>query len=273
MAHHSNPSKAKAALSSPEQVLEALTGLLCFRSNAQSPSSNCQWSDIPWESSDDTEEEEGEACDFSSFPSLSLQKKTEDGVAAQDITGDDQPLFHDKEGVEAHVASLLARPVLVSHGPGEMRLATDDESEDDESFEFMEANITKIPSLLQQNLILSFSTLMQSRLRAYGTFLARHGLSLAKSKSMRELEEGVAGVTQKLETMLEIGNLVSLGDVVTSFVAHSEKVCTSLEGDDDLKVSLPLCMRTSIRVFLPKGEQEVESLSLDIEASGTITGK
>lgn len=261
----------KAPLSSPGEVLDALAGLLTCRSSKspqQSPK-NYEWADIPWENSSSSRSQSGEpeegACDFSSFPSLSLQKKM---GAASNISGD-QILFHGKEGVEARVAALLARPVLVSNGQN-VKCSAIEES-DDESSEFMEAFIADVPALMQQNLVLSFSTLVQSRLRAYATFLARHGLSVAKSKSVEELEERVLSVNQKLETMLEIGNLVFLSDVQTSFATQTGKADTSLDGDD-LKVSLPLSMRASIQVVIPNLEGKAGSLSLDIEAAGTITG-
>ena len=263
----------KASFSSPGEVLDALAGLLaCSNSESlQQSSKNYEWADIPWENSSSSRSQNSEtveegACDFSSFPSLSLQKKM---GAASDTSGD-QVLFHGKEGVEAHVAALLARPVLVSNGQDATCSST--EETDDESTEFTEAIITDVPALMQQNLVLSFSTLVQSRLRAYATFLARHGLSAAKSKSVEELEEGASNVNQKLETMLEIGNLVSLSDVQTSFATQTEHATTSLDGED-IKVSLPLCMRASIQVVIPKLEGKAESLSLDIKAAGTITGK
>ena len=266
----------KDPLASAEAVLAALTDLLsCSSSSSGSsqPSTGIyEWSDIPWEHSSDgcsksqCSETEGSGCDFSSFPSLSLQKNV---CAASDIS-EDQILLQGKEDVEAHVAALLARPVLVRSGHDGN--ASPVEDSDDEGSEFMEANIADVTSLMQQNLVLSLSTLVQSRLRAYTSFLARHGLSMAKSKSVQELEEGAAVVNQKLETMLEIGSLISPNSVRTIFTTQTEKASTDCDAED-VKTSLPLSLSASIQVVIPRLQGKAEVLSADIKVAGTITGK
>jgi hypothetical protein len=263
----------KAGDMQPAEVIDVLVSLLSSSScssEAGFPSQEEKWSMLPWEAtrpmtnaSDVPQDEDmSNGFDFSSFPSLSLKKN------AGSVKSDDVMRSNNKEGVESHVASLLARPILVSNDP-EKRLEEDD---DDDADEFVEESIAKVPQFMQKNLVYSFSTLVQSRLRAYATFLARHGLSLAATTKPSEgLEDGVVGVEQKLETLLEIGNLVALGDVNMTFTGRQDQVSTKSE-DDDLTVSMPLLLKVSISVLIPTLEGGPECHTVDIDCSGCVTG-
>lgn len=270
-------SDADVPLSAPTDILETLTELLGTTA-ATKPKTEEQWAKLPWEnnptlqsepqaSGESTAEESEEmsnGCDFSSFPSLSLQKKSSGGIE------DAHDLFPHKDGIEAHVASLLSRPILVSNDQ-EKRCETEDEDEDGVS-EFVEDSIATVPRLMQQNLVLSFSTLVQSRIRAYATFLARHGLSLAATSEPRQdVEDGVVGVEQKLEMLLELGNLVALGDVQTSFLGQPQEVnITTDEGE--LKANMPLNLKASISVIIPTVEGTPEYITMILNTSGSIAG-
>ena len=62
----------------------------------------------------------------------------------------------------------------------------------------------EVCGFLMMNINESFALLVDSRLRAHAKFLAMHGLSVAEKKF-----EGVGVLDQKLQRLLEIGNLVT----------------------------------------------------------------
>lgn len=258
-------------LLSPPRVLEALTGLLGFRHLAdEKQPCNQKWCQIQWEGEGIFPQNAiaGQTCndtdfDFSSFPSLSILKKGTTSGASSEAH------FHHKEAVTAHCASLMSRPILVSSDP-ESKLYEDDQDEDEG---FMAQRISDVPLMMQQNLTTAFSALVQSRLRAYATFLARHGLAMAEcSETAHELEEGVVGIEQKLEMMRQLGSLVCLEDSETSFHAVKEGL-VSEEEEEDRKIALPLRMIASYNILIPTIEGEAERLKISFETLGSITGK
>jgi hypothetical protein len=274
--------------SSPEEVLAFLTGLLGKgitkdeddkTSHVAQDLAKEMCAAIPWEhqlhsthavpsedrEADDDDDVEGTEPDFSSFPSLSLERSPH-----EELEGD---LSH-RAGIEAHVSSLLARPILVSNASNSTNLS--DYGEDGDTLEFIAENFLEVPNAMLQNFFNSFSTLMNSRLRAYATFLTRHWLSLFEcSETAQELEEGVTGVEQKLETMLEIGRLVSSDAVVTSFQARPQEGTTTnpLGDGTEKQVSMPLVMDASIVISLPHPlEEGSELVTVSFRANGNITG-
>ena len=271
---------------SPEEVLAALTGLLglnFLKEDFEKPlqkNSPHDWSLIPWEPSSTnpavTSEEDNEIpyVNFSSFPSLSLEKRSEG-----EQLDPDNASFGNREDVEAHVSSLLSRPILVSNANSNEVNEVEDEDAQEEFF--MAAEIDKVPNMMMQNFFDSFSTLLNSRLRAHATFLARHGLSLLKTSvenNDNELEEGIVGVEQKLETMLEIGRLVSTNAIATSFQAKAENataVPQQEDGEESIsKVSIPLTMDVSIDISLPRpGGGPSKVVTVSFHTTGSITGK
>jgi hypothetical protein len=265
-----------AEVGTPTQVLKVLSELLSLQVGGMGASAqgshSPDWSMIPWESSrvdcDASAEDASNGCDFSSFPSLSLHKnveKKDNGV----IAGDSAAFFHHKGDVEAHVASLLSRPLLVSN---DQQKICEESDEDDASFAFMAEGIEMVPLLMQQNLVSSFSTLFQSRLRAYATFLARHGLTVAAcAETANELDDGVSGVKQKLETLLMLGQHVCVGKVETLFTPEAEQCSTGVDGDDQM-ASLPLTMQATITLSIPTVTGSPMDFTVKIQASGSITG-
>ena len=119
---------------------------------------------------------------------------------------------------------------------------------------------------------------MNSRLRAYAIFLARHALSLAKSSKTDKERESVNGLEHKLETMLEIGSQVSSGSGSSDFIVDIEKLSepTAVDGDDEvIQVSLPLTMKISVNIALPhvKEADGNESMKVSFETTGKLCGK
>jgi len=261
-----------ASLRKPSCILEHLVVKGLGTSSADSNISNKHQhtTELPW---DDTVEAYG---DFSSFPSLSLQLSGEMSEAFEGI---------ERGQIESRVTSLLGRPLLVHSNisvcSSNTHQADHDEADpvstgnsDDEGSDFAGTDIVNVSAVMQKNLILSLSTLVQSRLRAYSSFLDRHGQSLAQSQSLEEHEESVVALEQKLETMLEIGNLIALGHAQLSFVPNEP--CTeniSGSGEDEMEVSLALSMKASTQFLVPRLKGEADPVWIEIDVPGAIVGE
>jgi len=277
---------AKTTLS-PENVLVALAGLLglnFLKEDQETPlHKNCryEWSLISWEpttstntadNSDDNDEDYSPEVSFSSFPSLSLERRFPEEQLEMGAS------FDKREDVAAHVQSLLSRPILVSNTP-EVNTGILDNEMGGSDETFMASRVSDIPSIMMQNVFDSFSTLLNSRLRAHATFLARHGLALLNDASDGEggaNEQGIIGVEQKLETMLEIGRLISTNAIVTSFEAQTEnaKTIDNSEGEGTCQTKMPLIMKVSIDISLPHPSRESnETVTVSFQCHGSITGK
>ena len=209
--------------------------------------------------------DDDEDCDFSSFPSLSLEESP-----GNYHTG----IFTSRGDVESHVESLLSRPILLGKQDDENK--TDPES--DSLDEFFVEHLEEIPKQMLSNFCNSFSTLMNSRLRAYATFLARHGLSIARcSKTTQELE-GVVGIEHKLETMLGIGSQISVRSKSSELTIDQDGVphgLSPVEDDEGLNLSLPLKMQIFVEIALPhvKEGDGNECMKVSFDTSGKICGK
>ncbi|CAB9503348.1 expressed unknown protein [Seminavis robusta] len=276
---------AAEPLPSPEEVLVALSAMLGMHSLKEEDISQLQqncaldWSSIPWEpccatnggckhDDDSEQQDEDHDVDFSSFPSLSMVREQFDATVGN------------RQDVEAHVSNLLSRPILVSNATSSCETLL--EGADDvtnELGEFIVSKVSEVPTLMLQNFFNSFTTLMNSRLRAYASFLARHGLSLLENSptgaaaAADKVDEGIVGVEQKLETMLEIGRRVSTNSVATSFRANKEQAKSIVDETGTLQLSMPLVMDASIDISLPRpsgGHHELVTVSF--RANGNITG-
>ena len=200
-------------------------------------------------------------CDFSSFPSLSLQESP--GNFHRGI-------FTSRGDVESHVESLLSRPILLGK---QEDLAEDPDS--DSLDEFVVENLNEVPKLMLSNFCASFSTLMNSRLRAYASFLARHALTLASEHE----DEGVVGIEQKLETMLGIGSQITVtavsSELKTEIRLEQKPEEATVEDNMTYQESLPVTMEICIQISLPHARQGggSESMTASFQSSGKICGK
>lgn len=205
--------------------------------------------------------EEDDECDFSSFPSLSLVEST--GNFHRGI-------FTSRGEVESHVESLLSRPILLGK-----QVDSVEETESDSLDEFVVKSFDEVPQLMLSNFCSSFSTLMNSRLRAYASFLARHALTLASEHE----DEGANGIEQKLEAMLSIGRQITFSSSSSEFSIDKKSL---LQGHKDTASEsgmtcdeLPVNMNIVIEILLPQGTREGDSMSMtaSFQASGNICGK
>ena len=150
--------------------------------------------------------EEDEDCDFSSFPSLSL---------VESAGNYHRGIFSSRGEVESHVESLLSRPILLGK-----QVDPEEDTESDSLDEFVVENFHEVPKLMLSNFCSSFATLMNSRLRAYASFLARHALTLASEHE----DEGAHGIEQKLEVMLGIGSRITVSSSSSTFLVDKNSL-------------------------------------------------
>lgn len=213
--------------------------------------------------------EDEEDCDFSSFPSLSLEESP-----GNYHTG----IFCSRGDVESHVESLLSRPILLGKQEDDVKSVSGlVDTESDSLDEFFVESLEEVPKQMLSNFCNSFSTLMNSRLRAYSTFLARHGLSLARcSKTNQELE-GVVGIEHKLETMLGIGSEVSVRPKSSDLTIARDTLPKELQrGEDEeaYQLTLPLKMRITVDIALPHVKEVGgnEHMEISLQTTGKICG-
>jgi len=217
-------------------------------------------------SCDENGRSDDEECDFSSFPSLSLEESP--GNYHRGI-------FTNRGDVESHVESLLSRPILL----GKKGEAMEDPEESDSLDEFFVENFQDVSQTMITNFCASFSKLLNSRLRAYASFLARHALTLASEHD----DEGVVGIEQKLETMQAIGSHIEVSalsceyQVLTTNQLRETRNATEDDTQDsqNFQESLPVKMTIAILISIPHARHDdgTESMTASFESSGTICGK
>ena len=202
-------------------------------------------------------EDDDDDCDFSSFPSLSLEE-----TPGNYHTG----VFMSRRDVESHIESLLSRPILLGPQPA-------DEPVGDSLDEFFVERLEDVPKVMMANFATSFSTLMNSRLRAYATFLARHAISIAQCS---EEMDRVVGIERKLETMLAIGSQVCATRVSSSFEIDP-KGAQTVEGDEGeaSQVAVPLKANLCVYIQLPhvKEADGNELMNVSLHVNGRLSGK
>lgn len=241
------------------QVLATFASKLGVSDRSEKTSDVKAQSMLVWEDDDDT-------GDFSSFPSLSLEETPGNFHSG---------VFHNRGDVESHVESLLSRPILLGNEQ-DRDCSIADPYEGDSMDEFFVKSLEEVPKLMLENFCTSFSTLMNSRLRAYASFLARHAVSHARCSKTEEERECLALLEHKLDTMLHIGHQIAVEDLVSEFVVDPEQCSERLDSDDAFfQASIPLKMKISLDILLPhlETDRRDETLKVLFEASGNICGK
>lgn len=181
-----------------------------------------------------------------SVPSLSLTSyhhHTEGGSHSHEET---------KQQVEEHAASNLARPIDAKPARGtdstvKLQNVTDPKNTIGTT---TTTTIHQLPLKMLDNLAASFLTLVDARLRAYITILARHGVSLSDYPALdaEEQREGVLAVERKLDTLLEVGSGVAIENMVAFFRITEQPE----EEQKDGGVRMPLVMETTFDVAIPE---------------------
>lgn len=197
----------------------------------------------------------------------------------------------DKLQVEEHASHNLSRMLLARPGSctdtKSMSVSTD-----------KTIIISELPLQMLDNLASSFLTLVDARLRAYITILARHGVNLSEcpALSQEERQEGILAVERKLETLINIGTGVTIDNMVTFFrldesSANAEaqadaEAKTNAEGDakhqereieneekahpHKLTLTMPLVMESTMDVSIPKIDSGSQLLTVGASTTGTI---
>ena len=205
-----------------------------------------------------------------SVPSLSLTSyhhHTEGGCHSHDEA---------KQQVEEHAASNLARPIDAKPARGTdstVKLQNVTTTDTKNTTSTTTTMIHQLPLKMLDNLASSFLTLVDARLRAYITILARHGVSLSDCPALdaEEQREGVLAVERKLDTLLEVGSGVAIENMVAFFRIEPEAVEQTTK---DGGVRLPLVMETTFDVAIPEvAGGGTQLVTVAAAAKGNIEGE
>ena len=205
-----------------------------------------------------------------SFPSLSLME--EDHHAA---------VGSDKHELQARAALNLSRPLRVTRENCSLPEVSSTNSYVESSYDALAADndsrvgsVTEVPSMMLKNLAGSFALLVDARLRAYATILARHGVALAESSEVPEdhKEEATCAVERKLASLLDVGSRMTINNMVTNFHSRPTLGMSSCVGDAVEAIMIPLVMSALLDITIPKVNSGHERVTVSLQASGVISG-
>jgi hypothetical protein len=129
--------------------------------------------------------------------------------------------------------------------------------------------LSKIPDTLLGNVYESFAVLVDSRLRAYSSFLAREGVTALAKKNPSVVPADLGALEQKIKALLAVGRKVSIHSVSTYF---EESQLMEYE-ERDSRVSFALQFQVHMNLIVPRTSGETERVSVSLSAPGQITGK
>jgi len=130
---------------------------------------------------------------------------------------------------------------------------------------------SQVPTAMLHNLAASFALLVDARLRAYTTILARHGVALAVSPEGLHKQEAICAVERKLDSLMDIASRISIENMVTSFQPQS-KLGMSRCVDNVDEIMMPLIMSAVIDISVPRERNGHERVTVTLQASGAIVG-
>jgi len=130
---------------------------------------------------------------------------------------------------------------------------------------------SQVPTAMLHNLAASFALLVDARLRAYTTILARHGVALAVSPEGLHKQEAICAVERKLDSLMDIASRISFENMVTSFQPQS-KLGMSRCVDNVDEIMMPLIMSAVIDISVPRERNGHERVTVTLQASGAIVG-
>lgn len=212
-----------------------------------------------------------------SFPSLSLME--EDHHAA---------VCSIKHELQARAALNLSRPLTLSQEHDSLPKVSTTNSYVESSYDALETDVdpklkresfrvdcvTEVPSMMLKNLAGSFALLVDARLRAYVTILARHGLALAESSELPEehKEEATGAVERKLASLLDVGSRLTINNMVTNFHSRPTLGMSSCVGDGVEAITLPLVMSALLDITIPRVNSGHKRVTVSLQAAGAISG-
>lgn len=214
---------------------------------------------------------ENDAKDGSSlaFPSLLLKEEDHTGVDGLE-----------RSEVQAKAARSMAKVLTPSMIPSRAFRPTQNHVESVPEQNVSEADVAchnvskpcQVPTAMLNNLAASFRLLVDARLRAYTSILARHGVSLAISPEVEHRQEAVEAVERKLENLLDIGSRISINNMVTSFQPQSKLGISRTCEDGTEEIMMPVLMSAVLDITIPDEDDFHERIAVSLQATGAIAG-
>ena len=229
-------SEAAMIMKGPE-VLRAVCGLLgCSRT--EHPES--QSSSSPEEGQPVIDTARISSCISLACPSLSLKHEPSA-----------KPRAKLRAQAEEHAVALLSRPLQL-HVSAQGNCSLEEEA---------------VPELLLQNVYESFAKLVHSRLRAYSSLIARHGMTLG------EKELKAAGIEEKLERLFQVAGAINAEEMVTRFDCE-EVAGVDIDGNGTANSSsAPLTLRIALDLVLPSRSGGGQIVKVGVSCPGEIKGE
>lgn len=198
-----------------------------------------------------------------SFPCLSLV--TEDHATVDGA---------ERNEVQAKAALSMAQtltPVLMTEKAGNEHVSQNSISEAADKCHCSALTWNDVPTAMINNLAASFALLVDARLRAYTTILARHGVALASAPQVEH--EAIAAVERKLESLVDIGSRISIDNMVTTFQPQSKLAMSRcVDNGGVVEIVMPLIMTAVLDTTIPKECEGQERVTVTLQAAGAIVG-
>lgn len=202
-----------------------------------------------------------------SFPSLLLMEEDHTNVDGLE-----------RSEVEAKAALSMAKVLTPSGIPfrAENHVESDAETENiKEAYVSCHSHSfspTQVPKAMLTNLATSFGLLVDARLRAYTTILARHGVSLAVSSEVEHRQEAVEAIERKLDYLIGIGSRISIDNMVTSFQPQVKMGMSRTGKDGAEEMVLPFVMSAVLDITIPDKDDGHKRVTVSLQALGAIAG-
>lgn len=165
----------------------------------------------------------------------------------------DRSFTQDRKQAESYAAALLERPLGLTTSATETARTGS-----------VATSMDEIPQALLQNVKDSFAILIDCRLRAYASFMARAGASAS-----------CAATEQALTLLLETGRQMATTDASFKFVVLDEAQGALIDesSQDDKEDERPLSVEILLDVQFGKSVEDGRTVPVKITAPGHIKGK
>jgi len=175
----------------------------------------------------------------------------------------------DKHQIEEHATLNLAHPLFARNINSGTNSTQDNSISEKNKSNLLP--IHKLPSAILDNLAESFLTLIDARLRAYITILARHGVNLSECPFVGgdELSEGVLSLGKKLGILINIGTGVNIENIVTLFSLGQGNVIM----ENERSLEFTLVMETTMDVSIPSRCNGSELVTMAANTKGLLKGE
>ena len=179
-------------------------------------------------------------------PGLSLKHGKESISDPAFTSSEHRHCHHDRKQAEERAVKLLARPLQRPRSAVSTSIG----------YEVLGEEEDPAAQLLQKNLCSSFAVLMDSRLHAYSTVLARHAMSLP---------DEVPNVQEKLAEILLVGTRVEAETVSTQFLMRDDE-------NDESSLTFHVTMDLTIPSDRNSDNKSKKTIAVAFETAGSIHG-